>query len=206
MYLSFGALAPHAEAVLAAGAALYGNAGDCAVAVAHAAAGATAVVVQGSDAGGHTHETASAFALVPQARDALDAAGHGATLLVAAGGVSDGRGLAGALALGADAAVLGTRLAAAEESLYTEAQKDALVRVACGAEGTTLGRWIDEVRSVVPDMTRHNTSSYFCLEKVHQVCSRGTPRNSGLEKVHQDCAAEAHSEAPALDRRGPRHR
>lgn len=148
VYLSFGNITPHAAAVLDAGAAVYSNAGDCETAVAHAAAGATCVVMQGSDAGGHTHERASAFALIPQARSALDDAGYHDTLLVAAGGISDGRGVAGALALGADAAVLGTRFAAAAESTYDELQKQALVRVQCGASGTTIGRWIDKVNGI----------------------------------------------------------
>ena len=148
VYLSFGALAPHASTVLDAGAALYSNAGDCSTALAHARAGATCVVMQGSDAGGHTQNCASVFSLVPQARSALDAAGFADTLIVAAGGVADGRGVAAALALGADAVVLGTRLAAATESVYTESQKAALVATACGAEGTTIGTFIDAVRGI----------------------------------------------------------
>ncbi|KAH8054321.1 2-nitropropane dioxygenase [Aureococcus anophagefferens] len=113
VYLSFGDCGAYASAVKNAGATLYSNCGDSEGAVAHAEAGVDVVVAQGSDAGGHTHPTASAFALVPQARAALDAAGHGSTLLAAAGGIADGRGLAAALVLGADAGVLGTTFAAA---------------------------------------------------------------------------------------------
>ena len=148
VYLSFGDIAPHASTILASGAALYSNAGDCEGALAHARAGATCVVMQGSDAGGHTHNTASVFTLVPQARSALDAAGFAETLLVAAGGITDGRGLAASLVLGADAAILGTRLAAATESDYTPKQKAALVSVPCGAAGTTIGTFIDEIRGI----------------------------------------------------------
>jgi nitronate monooxygenase len=50
------------------------------------------------------------FALVPQVVDALDVP------VVAAGGVTDGRGLAAALALGAEGVSLGTRFLLAEES------------------------------------------------------------------------------------------
>ena len=148
VYLSFGDIAPHAKAALDAGVHLYSNAGNTETALAHARAGATCVVMQGSDAGGHTSDAASVFSLVPQARSALDAEGFAETLIVAAGGVSDGRGVAAALALGADGAVLGTRLAAAAESDYTDAQKAALVATSCGATGTTIGTFIDAVRGI----------------------------------------------------------
>lgn len=148
LYLSFGNIGPHAQAALDAGVHLYSNAGNTETALAHARAGATCVVMQGSDAGGHTSDAASVFSLVPQARTALDLEGYAETLLVAAGGVSDGRGVAAALALGADAAVLGTRFAAAAESEYTDAQKAALVATSCGATGTTIGTFIDAVRGI----------------------------------------------------------
>ena len=148
VYLSFGDCGTYASAVKNAGATLYSNCGDSEGAVAHAEAGVDVVVAQGSDAGGHTHPTASAFALVPQARAALDAAGHGSTLLAAAGGIADGRGLAAALVLGADAGVLGTTFAAARESTYTASQKRAVVETTCGASGTTLGTFIDAVRGI----------------------------------------------------------
>jgi nitronate monooxygenase len=68
LFLSFGSLAPHAQAAREAGVHLYSNAGDTATALAHARDGATCVVMQGSDAGGHTGDKASVFSLVPQAR------------------------------------------------------------------------------------------------------------------------------------------
>ena len=68
LFLSFGSLAPHAQAAREAGVHLYSNAGDTATALAHARDGATCVVMQGSDAGGHTGDRASVFSLVPQAR------------------------------------------------------------------------------------------------------------------------------------------
>lgn len=89
VYLSFGDCAPYARAVLDSGACLYANCGDCATAVTHARAGVTCVVAQGSDAGGHTQDRASVFALVPQVRKALRDAGFEDTLVVAAGGVTD---------------------------------------------------------------------------------------------------------------------
>ena len=148
VYLSFGDIAPHAPAVLASGARLYTNVGDVEAALHAARAGASVVVMQGSDGGGHTHHRASVFALVPEARSALDAAGYQNTLVAASGGVSDGRGLAAALMLGADAAVMGTRLAACSESEYTEQEKAALVATSDGARGTTFGRFHDALNGI----------------------------------------------------------
>lgn len=89
-----------------------------------AAAGADALVAQGSDSGGHTG-TVPTLPLVPQVVDAAPG-----LPVVAAGGIADGRGLVAALALGADGAMLGTRLVASRESGAHEAYKDAVVRAA----------------------------------------------------------------------------
>jgi nitronate monooxygenase len=84
-----------------------------------AQAGADVVQAQGAEAGGHrtTFDPVperppliGTFALVPLVVDAVDVP------VIAAGGVMDGRGLAAALALGAEAAALGTRFLLAEEA------------------------------------------------------------------------------------------
>ena len=74
-------------------------------------AGADAIIAQGFEAGGHVRGVVTTFALVPEVRDAI-----GDLPMLAAGGVSDGRGLAAAIALGADGAVFGTRFVATPES------------------------------------------------------------------------------------------
>ena len=82
-------------------------------------AGAAVIVAQGAEAGGHGMSGVQAratFSLVPEMGDAL--AQHSpSTLLLAAGGIADGRGLAAALMLGADGVLMGTRLWASAESL-----------------------------------------------------------------------------------------
>ncbi len=75
-------------------------------------AGADVIMMQGVEAGGHVRGTTTTLALVPAARDALGPN----TPLLASGGFADGRGLAAALALGADGAVFGTRFVASRES------------------------------------------------------------------------------------------
>ena len=76
--------------------------------------GADVVVAQGSEAGGHGERRAT-MTLVPEVAD-LIAAKSPATLLCAAGGIADGRGLAAALMLGADGVLVGSRLWASSEA------------------------------------------------------------------------------------------
>lgn len=74
-------------------------------------AGVDVVVAQGVEAGGHVRGTIGTLALVPAVVDAL-----GDVPVVAAGGVADGRGLAAVLALGAQAAWVGSALLVAREA------------------------------------------------------------------------------------------
>jgi enoyl-[acyl-carrier protein] reductase II len=69
------------------------------------------VVAQGTEAGGHNLGTLPTMALLPQVVDAV-----APVLVLAAGGIVDGRGLAAALMLGADGAWVGTRFVATAES------------------------------------------------------------------------------------------
>ncbi|MGH7249255.1 MAG: nitronate monooxygenase, partial [Pseudomonadota bacterium] len=82
-------------------------------------AGADVIMTQGFEAGGHVRGIVSTIALVPEVRDAI-----GDTPMVAAGGMADGRGLAAALALGADGAVFGTRFLASNEAAAHQTYKD----------------------------------------------------------------------------------
>jgi enoyl-[acyl-carrier protein] reductase II len=96
-------------------------------------AGCDIVVAQGTEAGGHTGLVAT-MPLVPQIVDAVGA--H--IPVVAAGGIFDGRGLAAALALGADGVWVGTRFIATPEARAVTGYKDALVRTK--EDGTTISR------------------------------------------------------------------
>jgi nitronate monooxygenase len=95
-------------------------------------AGADAVVAQGAEAGGHRGTFAADFeeafigtmALVPQVVDAVGIP------VIAAGGISDGRGIAAALALGADGAQLGTAFIPCPESAAPPGYKRAVLAAA----------------------------------------------------------------------------
>ena len=85
-------------------------------------AGCDLVVAQGTEAGGHTGQVAT-MPLVPQIVDAVGAS----VPVVAAGGIFDGRGLAAALALGADGVWVGTRFIATPEARAVPGYKAALL-------------------------------------------------------------------------------
>lgn len=95
------------------------------------AAGADFVVAQGTEGGGHTGHVGT-LALVPAVVDAVRVP------VIAAGGIVDGRGLAAALCLGAEAAWCGTRFIASVEAYGHEAYKHRVVEAA--ARDTTLTR------------------------------------------------------------------
>jgi nitronate monooxygenase len=82
-----------------------------------AAAGVDVVTAQGTEAGGHTGR-ASTWSLLPAVVDAV-----APVPVVAAGGIGDGRGIAAALILGADAVWLGTRFLATHEAGMSELHK-----------------------------------------------------------------------------------
>lgn len=109
----------------AAGTRVWEQVGDVAAAVRAVEDGVDLVVVQGSEAGGHNYGSLPLSALVPAVVDAV--APH---LVLAAGGISDGRGLAAALVLGADGAWVGTRFVATHESSAADDYKARLVAAA----------------------------------------------------------------------------
>ena len=93
-------------------------------AVAAVEAGCDLVVAQGTEAGGHTGQVAT-LPLVPQVVDAVG----DRVPVVAAGGIFDGRGLAAALALGADGVWVGTRFIATPEARAVPGYKPTLLRL-----------------------------------------------------------------------------
>lgn len=113
--LSFGDPRPFSAEIKAAGSLLICQVQTLSHARVAIAAGAEIIVAQGTEAGGHGANRAT-LTLVPEIADLL-AREAPETLLVAAGGIADGRGLAAALALGADGVLMGSRFWAASEAL-----------------------------------------------------------------------------------------
>ncbi|MFI5782044.1 NAD(P)H-dependent flavin oxidoreductase [Nocardia sp. NPDC051570] len=143
--LSFGDPAPFADRIRAAGAKVICQIHSVEDARKALAAGADILVAQGGEAGGHGTAARSTFTLVPEIADLVaDTAPD--TLLLAAGGIIDGRGLAAALALGADGALIGTRFWASSEALVPAA----IQRHALEASGD------DTIRTSVYDIVRES--------------------------------------------------
>lgn len=140
--LSFGNPQPFAARIKDAGAQLVCQIQTLRDAKQAIACGADIVVAQGTEAGGHGEKRAT-LTLVPEVADMIAVrAPH--TLLCAAGGIADGRGLAAVLALGADGALIGSRLWASAEANVSERMHAA----ALAATGD------DTIRSQVMDLAR----------------------------------------------------
>ncbi|TAM12180.1 MAG: nitronate monooxygenase [Nevskiaceae bacterium] len=121
VFLSFGDPRPHAARIKAKSCKLICQVQDVAGALLAKAAGADAIVAQGTEGGGHGGQRAT-LPLIPAVVDAVDP-----IPVVAAGGIADGRGLAAALMLGAQGALLGTRFYCTTEALGDEGAKQRIV-------------------------------------------------------------------------------
>jgi len=117
-------------------------------------AGADAVVAEGTESGGHIG-SATTMTLVPQVADAVSIP------VIAAGGIGDGRGVAAAVMLGAEAVQMGTRFIVAEESIVHENYKKKILAakdIDSEVTGTSHGHPVRQLRN---NMTRE----YLKLEK-----------------------------------------
>lgn len=106
-------------------------------------AGADAVVAEGAESGGHVGELHT-MALIPQVVDAVDIP------VIAAGGICDGRGVAAAFMLGAEAVQVGTRFLAAEECTVHQVYKDKILKasdISTTVTGKSLGHPVRSLKT-----------------------------------------------------------
>lgn len=142
--LSFGDPRPFADEIRSAGATLICQCQDMAHVMDAVEVGADVVVAQGAEAGGHG-ALRGTLTFVPEVADHL--AEHAPdTLLLAAGGIGDGRSLAAALMLGADGALVGTRLWASTQALVKEGHHRAILET--DGDGTLRTRVADIARQI----------------------------------------------------------
>jgi nitronate monooxygenase len=117
------------------------------------ACGVDVVVAQGWEAGGHVGSQIATLPLVPAVVDAV-----APVPVIAAGGIGDGRGVAAVLALGAQAAWLGTRFLLAEEMPIHEEYRRRLMDAV-----ETDARWYPDLYDVgwpdSPHRALHNSTS-----------------------------------------------
>ena len=138
--------------------------------------GADAVIAEGMESGGHIGQTTT-MALVPQVCDAVDIP------VIAAGGIADGRGLAAALMLGAEAVQMGTRFVACKESVVHDNYKNKIIKatdIDSAVTGMSTGH---PVRCLRNKMTRiyldmeKNGADFMELEKL----TLGSLRNAVID-------------------------
>jgi enoyl-[acyl-carrier protein] reductase II len=160
--------------------------------------GVDAVVAQGGEGGGHTGRVAM-VSLVPAVVDAV-----GPTPVIAAGGLTDGRGLAAALALGASGVWMGTRFVATLEAHAHDNYKRKIVEA--GEDSTIVtrsysgkplrvirNRWTDDWESrpqdilPFPQQFRHSAGVYVVArrdgdtDRGSMPCGQGAGGIVGLE-------------------------
>ena len=142
-----GSPAPYMEKWLAAGIRVIPVIASVAYALKMEELGATAVIAEGAESGGHVGDIHT-MALVPQVVDAVHIP------VLAAGGIFDGRGAAAAFMLGACGVQVGTRFLVADECRVHPVYKERLVKasdIGTMVTGKTLG---DAVRSLKTPFTK----------------------------------------------------
>ncbi|HFI0683061.1 TPA: DUF561 domain-containing protein [Streptococcus suis] len=115
--------------------------------------GVDAIIAEGCEAGGHVGET-NTMALIPQIVDAVNIP------VIAAGGIADGRGIAAALALGAQGVQIGTLFLASQECPIPDSYKQAVIDADDTATVVTGRRNGAPVRCIANTMTQE----YLALE------------------------------------------
>jgi len=144
IFLSFGDPEPYVERIKKSGALLICQVQTVKDARHAIDVGADVIVAQGAEAGGHG-ESRATMTLVPEVAD-LIAKVKEETLLVAAGGIGDGRGLAASLMLGADGVLVGTRFwASSEAQVHANMHRAA---IAASGDDTLRTNVLDVVRNL----------------------------------------------------------
>ena len=118
--------------------------------------GADAVVAEGTESGGHIGE-ATTMTLVPQVVDAVKIP------VVAAGGIADGRGMAAAFMLGAEAVQCGTVFCACDEVNVHQNYKDMVLKAndtSTKVTGRSTGHPVRQIRNQL-------TNEFIKLEEAH---------------------------------------
>jgi enoyl-[acyl-carrier protein] reductase II len=126
--------------------------------------GVDAVVAEGTESGGHIGELTT-MVLVPQVVDALQIP------VIAAGGIADGRGVAAAFMLGADAVQMGTHFVATKESIVHHNYKDKILKakdIDSKVTGRTTGHPVRVLRNMMTKEYLEKEAAGASLEELEQ--------------------------------------
>jgi nitronate monooxygenase len=178
---------PPLDGVRAAGAVIAGTATTADEAAALERAGVDLVVAQGSEAGGHRgtflHDFDDALigslALVPAVVDAVDVP------VLAAGGIMDGRGIAAALALGAEGVQVGTAFLRCPESALADVEREL---VASGRSTTLTDRLTGRPARAVRTRLAEELADVEPLPFPLQAAATGPVLRAASEQGYQDLA------------------
>lgn len=181
--LGFGDPRPYAAAIKGAGALLVCQVQSNAEIDEALDAGADVLIAQGREAGGHGRGERGSVGLIPSI---VDRAGD--VPVAAAGGFADGRGLAAALALGADGVSMGTRFLVSAEAVSTAAEAEALVA----------HRGDETIRTPVIDLVRGPAwpAGYDGRAVRNELIDRWHDDPDGLAAHHDELHAAYHASAP----------
>ena len=138
-----GSPAPYMEAWKAAGIHVIPVVASVALALKVQALGATALVAEGAESGGHVGELHT-ISLLPQVADAVDIP------VIGAGGIADPRQAAAAFIIGADAIQVGTRFLSAEECTVHQNYKERILKatdISTIVTGKTLGHPVRSLKT-----------------------------------------------------------
>lgn len=156
------------------------------------------LVLQGSDAGGHGHESGAGITtLIPEVTDALCNGGLADIPLIAAGGIMDGRGTAAALALGALGVVMGTRFLGAQEAKVPPEFRKAIFAAWDGAESTARSTAFDAMWGPNPWPELYNGR---CLKNsIYENVKNGLSEEEARIYLHHRLRSRSLQDIPAQD-------
>ncbi len=131
--------------------------------------GVDAIIAEGMESGGHIGSTTT-MSLVPQVVDAVKVP------VVAAGGIADGRGMAAAFMLGAEAVQMGTRFVASKEAIAHDNYKEKLVKASdidSVVTGHTTGHPVRTLRNKMTKKYLQMESEGASFEELEQLTLGG---------------------------------
>ena len=138
--------------------------------------GADAVIAEGTESGGHIG-AATTMTLVPQVADAVTVP------VIAAGGIGDGRGMAAAFMLGAEAVQIGTRFVVAKESICHPNYKERIIKakdIDSAVTGRSHGHPIRQLRNQMTKEYIQKEQAGVPFEEL-ELLTVGSLRNAVME-------------------------